>query len=183
MNIGVDTEFKVKVNLKDHNAVYGQNLPISIHSKEDLIVDSALMHKHEIITVLPFCKYASPIFAQRKPNGKLRLLVGLRKVNSLIADDYTNNNHPVSTLSDAEQHLAGKSLFCKLDCSQAYHCLQMAEQRSMETLAFTIASRTFAHRRLAQGSADLCLFFQVSCVSIWTDSSNLTNVLKTWTTL
>ena len=124
MNIGVDTEFKVKVNLKDHNAVYGQNLPISIHSKEDLIVDSALMHKHEIITVLPFCKYASPIFAQRKPNGKLRLLVGLRKVNSLIADDYTNNNHPVSTLSDAEQHLAGKSLFCKLDCSQAYHCLQ-----------------------------------------------------------
>ena len=43
--------------------------------------------------------HASPIFAQRKPNGKLRLLVDLRKINSLIADDYTNNNHPVSTLS------------------------------------------------------------------------------------
>ena len=35
------------------------------------------------------------------------------------------------TLSDAAQHLAGKSLFCKLHCSQAYHCLQMADQRSM----------------------------------------------------
>ena len=59
------------------------------------------MHKHGIITVLPFSKYASPIFAQRKPNGKLRLPVDLRKINSLIADDYTNNNYPVSTLSDA----------------------------------------------------------------------------------
>ena len=75
----------------------------------------------------------------------------LRKINTLIAGDYTNNNHPVSTLSDAGQHLAGKSLFCELDCSQAYHCLQMADQRSVELLAFIFASRTFAHRRLAQG--------------------------------
>ena len=61
------------------------------------------------------------------------------------------NNHPVSTLSDAAQHLAGKSLFCKLDCSQAYHCLQMADQRSVEMLEFKFASRTFAYKRLAQG--------------------------------
>ena len=122
-----------------------------IHLKEDLIVQLALMHKFGIITVLPFSKYASPIFAQRKPNGKLRLLVDLRKINSLIADDYTNNNRPVSSLSDAAQHLAGKSLFCKLDCSQAYHCLQMADHRSVEMLAFNFASRTFAYKRLAQG--------------------------------
>ena len=120
-----------------------------IHLKEDLIVELALMHKYGIITVLPFSKYASPIFAQRKPNGKLRLLVDLRKINTLIADDYTIINHPVSTLSDAAQHLAGKSLFCKLDCSQAYHCLQMVE-RSVEMLAFNFASRTFAYKRFAQ---------------------------------
>ena len=47
--------------------------------------------------------------------------------------------------------MAGKKLFCKLDCSQAYHCLQMADQRSIEMLAFNFASRTFAYRRLAQG--------------------------------
>ena len=101
--------------------------------------------------MLPFSKYASPIFAQRKPNGKLRHLVDLRKINTLIAVDYTNNNHPVSTLSDAAQHLVGKTLFCKLDCSQAYHCLQMADQRSAEMLALNFASRTFAYKRLAQG--------------------------------
>ena len=151
MDIGMNTEFKVKLTPKNDKAVYSQSLPMPIHLKEDLIVELALMHKYGIITVLPFSKYASPIFAQRKPNGKLRLLVDLRKINSLIADDYTNNNHPVSTLSDAAQHLAGKSLFCKLDCSQAYHCLQMADQRSVEMLAFNFASRTFAYKRLAQG--------------------------------
>ena len=147
----MNTEFKVKLTPEDDKAVYSQSLPMPIHLKEDLNVELALMHKYGIVTVLPFSKYASPIFAQRKPNGKLRLLVDLRKINSLITDDYTNNNHPVSTLSDAAQHLAGKSLFCKLDCSQAYHCLQMADQRSVEKLAFKFASKTFAYKRLAQG--------------------------------
>ena len=110
-----------------------------------------MLHKYGIITTLPFLKYASPIFAQKKPNGKLRLLVDLRKINNLISDDYINNSHPVSTLVDAAQHLAGKKMFCKLDCSQAYHCLSMADQRSIEKLAFNFASRTFACRRLAQG--------------------------------
>ena len=109
------------------------------------------MHKDGIITVLPFSKYASPIFAQRKPNGKLRLLVDLRKINTLIADDHTNNNQTVSTLSDAAQHLAVKSLLCQLDCSQVYQYLQMADQRSVEMLAFSFGGQTFAYKGLAQG--------------------------------
>ena len=101
MDIGMNTEFKVRLTPKDDKAVYSQSLPVPIHLKEDLIVELALMHKYGFITVLPFSKNASPIFAQQKPNGKLRLLVDLKKVNTLIADDYTNNNHPVSTLPDA----------------------------------------------------------------------------------
>ena len=102
MDNGMSTEFKVKLTPKDDKVVYSQSLSMPIHLKEDLIVELALMHKYGIITVLPFSKYASPIFAQRKPNGKLRflVLVSLRKINSLIADDCTNNNHPVSTLQN-----------------------------------------------------------------------------------
>ena len=147
----MNTEFKVKLTPRDDKAVYSQNLPMPIHLKEELFVELALMHKYGIITVLSFSKHASPIFAQRKPNGKLRLLVDLPKINSLIADDYTNKSHPVSTLSDAAQHLAGKSLLCKVYCSQAYHCLQITDQRSVEMLAFNFASRIFAYIRLVQG--------------------------------
>ena len=136
MDIGMNTEFKVKLTPKDDKADDSQSLPTPVCRKKDLIVELALMQKYGIITVLTFSKYASPIFAQRKPNRKLRLPVDLRRINTLIADDYTNDNHPVSTLSDAAQHLAGKSLFCKLDCSQAYHCLHLADQLSVEMFAF-----------------------------------------------
>ena len=149
-DIGMNREFKVTLTPKDDKAVHSQSLPMPIHLREDLIVELALKHIFRIIAELLFSKHASPIFAKRKPNGKLRLLVDLRKMNSLIADDYSKNNHTVSTLSDAAQNLAGQSLFCELDCSQAYHYLQTADQRSVEMLPFNFASRTFAYKRLAQ---------------------------------
>ena len=158
-------EIKGKQFPKDAKAIYRQSLPLPIHLKEDLFVELALVHKYGIITVLLSSKYAIPTSAQRKPNGKLRILVYLMKINSLIVEDSTNNNHPVSTLSDAAQRLAGKSLFCKRDCSQAHHCLQKADQRSVEMIAFNFASRTFAYKDLHNVLADLCLRFQVSCVS------------------
>ena len=150
-DIGINTEFKVQLRPLDTRPAYSQSLPAPINLKDDILVELVLLHKYGIITTLPFSKYASPIFAQKKPNGKLRLLVDLRKINTLIADDYINNNHPVSTLTDTAQHMAGKNLFCKFDCSHAYHCLQMVDQQSIELLAFNFASRTFAYRRLAQG--------------------------------
>ena len=150
-DIGVNEEFTVKLTPKDESLIYSQSLPTPVNLKEDILVELALLHKYGIITTLPFSKYASPKFAQKKPNGKLRLLVDLRKINNLISDDYVNNNHPVSTLTDAAQHKAGKKLFCKLDCSQAYHCLPLADQKSIEMLAFNFASRTFGYRKLAQG--------------------------------
>ena len=150
-DFGMNEEFTVKLTPEDDSLAYSQSLPTPITLKEDILVELAILHKYGIITTLPFSKNASPSFAQKNPNGKLQLLVDLRKINNLIPDDYINDNHPVSTLTDAAQRTAGKKLYCKLDCSQAYHCLQMADQRSIEMLAFNFASRTFAYRRLAQG--------------------------------
>ena len=141
----------MKLTPNDDRPANSQNLPTPINLKDDITVEFALIHRYGIITALPFSEYASPIFAQRKPKGRLRLLVDLGKINNLITELYTNNNHPVSTLSDAAPHMAGKKLFCKLDCSQAYHCPQMADYQSVQMLAFNCASRTFAYRRPAQG--------------------------------
>ena len=146
MDIGMITDIKIKVTLKDYKDIYSQFLTMPIHLKEDLVVGLPLLYEYGIITKLPFSKYASPIFAQSKTNGKLRLLVDPSKFNSLIVDDYTKNNHSVTTLSDAARYLAEKSLFCKRDCSQAYHCLQIADRWSVKMLAFT-----FAYKRMAQG--------------------------------
>ena len=119
----MNEEFKVKLTPKDDSPAYSQSLPAPMNLKEDILVELAMLHKYGIITTLPFSKYASPIFAQKKTNGKLRLLVDLRKVNNLNSDDFINNNHLVSTLVDAAQHMSDKKFFSKLDCSQAYHSL------------------------------------------------------------
>ena len=150
MDIGMKTDFKEKLTLKNDKVFYSQNLPMPIHLKRDLIVELALMHKDGIITVFSFSEYASPITAETKPNEKQRLRVDLRKINNLTANDSTKNNYPVSTFSDAKPHSAGKSLLCELDCALAYHCLQTADQRSREMLAFRFASRIFAYKRLAK---------------------------------
>ena len=155
-NIGMNTELQVKLNPKDNKFVYSQNLPVAIRLKEDLKVELALMHKYGTVTVWHFFKHASPVFAQRKPNGKLRLLVDLRKMNILIADDYTKFNHPLSTLSDAVQHLAGKSLFWI--SSQAYQCLQMADRRWAEMLAFNLLAEHLPTKDLHKVSADVAAF-------------------------
>ena len=130
-----------------------------IRLKGHIIVELALKHKNGIITILPFSRYAKPIFAQGQPNAKQRLPMDLRKISFLIADEYTNNNHSLGILSDATQHLAGKSLSCNLDCSQAYPCLEMADQQAVENLAFNLTSRTFAYKRLAQGPSRLVSSF------------------------
>ena len=151
LDIGINTEFKIKLTPKHDEPVYAQSLPTPTNLKDDLLVELALMQEYGIITTLPYSKYSSPIFAQRKPNGKLRILVDLRRINHLLKNDYNQHNHPVTTMADAAQHMAGKRYFCKLDCSQAYHCLQMADEQSIQLLAFNFGSRTFAFLRLAQG--------------------------------
>ena len=151
LDIGINTDFKFKLTPKHDDPVYAQSLPTPTNLKDDLLVELALMQEYGIITTLPYSKHSSPIFAQRKPNRKLRILVDLRRINHLLKNDYNKHNHPVTTIADAAQLMAGKKYFCKLDFSQAYHCLQMADEQSIQLLAFNFGSRTFAYLRLAQG--------------------------------
>ena len=54
-------------------------------------------------------------------------------------------------MNDASSHFAGKKLFNRFDCSQAYQCVQMADDLSVQLLAFKFASPTYAYKCLAQG--------------------------------
>ena len=109
------------------------------------------MHYYGLITTLSHSKYSSPLFAHRKSSGKLRMLIDLRRINHSLKNDYINSNFPISNMTDASNHFAGKSLFTKLDCSQAYHSVQMADDLSVQLLAFNFGSRTYAYKCLAQG--------------------------------
>ncbi len=149
--MGINNEFKVKLTPEHDKPIYAQSLPTPINLKVDLAVELALMQYFGLITTLPFSKHYSPIFAQKKPNGKLRILIDLRRINHLLRHDYDRNNYPIATLTDTAGHMAGKNFLGKIDCSQAYHCLQMADIESTQLLAFNFASRKFAYTRLSEG--------------------------------
>ena len=101
LDIGMNTQFKVCLTPKNDIPVYTQSLPVPINLQDDLTVELALMHRYGIITTLPFSEYASPIFAQRKPNGKLRLLLDVRKINALISDQ----SHSSTTIPSAPSQM------------------------------------------------------------------------------
>ena len=82
----------------------------------------------------------------------------------MLRHDYNNNNYPIPTMADTTAHLAGKTIFAKMDCSQAYFSMQTADNLSVQPLAFNFRGRTFAFRRLAQGLSRSPTAFS-SCVS------------------
>ena len=92
-DIGVKVEFKVTLRPSDGSPAYSQCLPGPILLKEDKIVELVLLHRHAIHTTLPVSKYGSPIYAQKKPNQKLCIMVDLRKINNLFPVEYYNNNN------------------------------------------------------------------------------------------
>ena len=78
-DIGVNEEFTIKLTPKDESPAYSQSLPTPVNLKEDILVELALLHKYGIIMTLPFSKYASPIFAQKKTQWKTETIGGFEK--------------------------------------------------------------------------------------------------------
>ena len=114
LDIGINTDFKIKLTPKHDEPVYARSLPTPTNLKDDLLVELALIQEYGIITTLPCCTYSSPIFAQKKLNGKPRILVDLRRINHFLKNDYTMHNHPVTTITNAVEHMGGEEVLLQV---------------------------------------------------------------------
>ena len=70
---------KIKLTPEHSNPVSIQNPPTTFHLGGEMIIEVALLQYYGIITTLTISKYSSPVFAQRKPSGKLRIVHDLRR--------------------------------------------------------------------------------------------------------
>ena len=91
-DVGYNTDLKIKLTPERSIPIYEQGPPTPVHLRNELQVELALMHYYGLITTLSQSRYSSPLFAQRKNSGRLRLLIDLRKVNHLLKNDYVNTN-------------------------------------------------------------------------------------------
>ena len=74
LDIGYTHKFSVKLTPDTNRPVYSKTQRISIHLKDDSLVELALLQYYGVITTLPFSHYSSQIFAKRK----LRILADLK---------------------------------------------------------------------------------------------------------
>ena len=74
-------------------------------------------------TLRPGIQDEHTLIEQRNLNGKWRLLVDPLMTNELKFDDYSNNNQPFSTSSDAVQHLSRTSITTKQGSKSWQHTL------------------------------------------------------------
>ena len=141
------------------------------------------MHIYGIITVLPFSKYASPIFAKRSKTenyvslwifGKSTVWLRMTILTIIIQLAHCQMQHNTWQWSHCSAFLTAPKLTtaCRWRSIGQWNCLH-------SILLTELLTTKDLHKVLA----DLCLLFQVSCVSTWTQLSKLINVLSTWTTL
>ena len=109
LDVGYNTDLKMELTPDRSKPIYEQGPPTPIHLRNELQVELALMQYYGLITTLSQSRYSSPLFAQRKNSGILRLLIDLRKVNHLLKNDYGNKNFPISSMSNAKNYFAGKN--------------------------------------------------------------------------
>ena len=79
LNIGYTHKLSVKLTTDTDRPVYWKTPRISINLKDDWLVELARLQYYGVIITSPFSRYSSPIFAKRNSNGKLRILVDVRK--------------------------------------------------------------------------------------------------------
>ena len=153
LDIGGNDEFKVTLTSEHQKPVCMQGNQMPVQLMDKMTCELAFMQFYGIIGTLNYSKYSSPIFVQKKPNGNLRLLIDLRRINHLLRHDYDSHNFPLSTLADAGNHLAGKKFLASLDASQAFHGVGLGNLESMQLLSFNFQGSTYGFRCLAQGLA------------------------------
>ena len=110
-DVGYNTELKIKLTPEHPYPVYVQGPPAPIHLRDEILVELAILQYFNIVTTLSHSRYSTPIFVHHKSSGKLRILIDLRSVNHLLRHVYLNSNFPISNMTDATNHFAGKNLF------------------------------------------------------------------------
>ena len=160
--------FLTKKQIVEHERCVQQNLQMTNHLKEDLLDESVKIHKHALLTLLPFTKYASPNFLERNINRRMPLLVDLVKVNSFSSDDYIIMKHPETTFSNQPKDQA-KKFSASLTALKRNNVLTRQSNDQWRCLSSTLPAKLLQTETLHTVIAGPRLFFQAPCERTWSD--------------
>ena len=100
-------------------------------------------------------EYASPIVICRKKNGKIRLCVDYRSLNTKTRKDA----YPLPRVDEMFDHLAGAKYFSTVDLKSAYNQVEVAESDRHKT-AFTTPMGLYEYSKMPYGLCNSPATFQ-----------------------
>ena len=105
----------------------------------------------------------------------------LRKINTLIADDFNKKIHPfIQSAFGQMQHNTGREIVILLARLLRDLLLCADGGPTWNCLHTILPAKRLPTKDWPKVLAGPCLLFQVSCASSWTQLSRLANVLNMW---
>ena len=148
-------------NTIEHSIDVGSSLPIKqrfrrLHPplKEKVETELQRMEKQGVIekSTSPWC---SPLVPVRKKDGRIRICVDYRKLNSVTKLE----SFPLPNIEDNLAQFAGAQYFSTLDLLSGYHQVALAES-SKEKTAFATERGLYQYRVMPQGACGSPATFQ-----------------------
>ena len=116
------------IRLVDNTPFRMKQYPIPFHSREAVAKEIEEMLKTGVIRHSD-SPYASPITVVKKKDGKIRLCIDFRKLNSITIFDA----EPIPTLDELLVKIEGAKYFTKIDLTKGYWQIPLAEKSKAYT--------------------------------------------------
>lgn len=147
---------KHKIDTANAQPIKQVQYAMSPYIQKDVYAEIDRLLKIGAIYRCQMSAWNNPVIAVKKPNGKIRLCIDARKLNSITVKDA----YPLQQINRILAQLTGTKFLSSIDFSDAYHQVELDEQ-SREKTAFAISGKGyFAYKRMPFGlcnsGATLC---------------------------
>ena len=156
---------QVKLSVNDsHPSFYkARPVPFAIREQYDETLDK--LEREGVIRKVTHSNWAAPTVPVRKPDGSIRLCADYSCTINKCAE---LDQHPLPTLDEMLTKLSGGVKFTKLDLSQAYHQLELAEDSRVYTTINTHRG-LYEYTRLPFGINSAVSIFQRTIENLLAD--------------
>ncbi|KMQ85932.1 hypothetical protein RF55_15252 [Lasius niger] len=156
----VDDDYKVEVNIKDPSVFAYAPRRFAMEERKQIraITDDLLRRGIIKVSVSPYC---ARVVSVRKKDGRLRLCVDLRPLNSRVV----KQKYPFPIVEECLSKLSNKKIFSLLDLRDGFHQIKIHEN-STKYFSFATPDGQFEFTRLPFGYCEAPAEFQKRLIQI-----------------
>lgn len=161
---------KVKLHIKPGaKPVFRPKRPVAFSVLAKIEEELQRLQDNGVIEPITFSQWAAPIVVVKKPNGKIRITADYSTGLNAVLE---SNHFPLPTLDDFFNFLTNRSIFSKIDLTDAYYQVEV-EDECKEYLAINTHKGLFRMNRLGQGIKTGSSDFQQLMSSIFADLADV----------